>query len=101
MIITIAKILPIPADTDLEDYFLECYTLDYKPVLFWGSAEHGSRNIDSIRHQSLPVSIELLDPELCHASQHDEDHRMCWTSKRKARYSITELARVIVLSELD
>lgn len=37
-------------------------------VIFWGSPEEGTRNIDAVKHQKLPVTIEIDSPEDCEAS---------------------------------
>lgn len=101
MIITITRIRSIPEDADPEEYFLECHTTDHNVVLFWGSVEYGSRNISTIQNQALPVSIELLDLELCFISERDEPDRVYWANRQNAHFSIDEMARIVVLSELN
>jgi len=39
-------------------------------IIFWGSPEEGTRNIDSIKHQKLPCVIEIDSPEDCIPSQY-------------------------------
>ena len=36
-----------------------------KKIVFWGSAYEGTRNIDSLKNQKLPVSVFIESPEDC------------------------------------
>lgn len=62
-------------------------------VIFWGSPEEGTRNIDAVKYQKLPVSIEIDSPEDCEASQYEK-------SKYKTSISIPEYTWIQIIPDL-
>jgi hypothetical protein len=58
-------------------------------VVFWGSPEEGSVNINMLIHQDLPVIIDLGDPELCIPEPYIRDEYGC-------AYSVNEQCYVTV-----
>jgi len=61
-------------------------------VIFWGSPEDGTRNIDAVKHQKLPVTIEIDSPENCAASEYEK-------SKYGASISIPENTWIQIIPE--
>jgi hypothetical protein len=50
---------------DKEVTWLKCRTSSNNMVAFWGQLGGTNRNIVSLRHQQLPVYLEILAPEDC------------------------------------
>lgn len=61
-------------------------------VIFWGSPEEGTRNIDAVRHQKLPVTVEIDSPEDCVATEYEK-------SKYCASISIPEHTWIQIIPE--
>jgi hypothetical protein len=55
---------------DKEIYWLSCKMANGKKIIFWGSVTEGTRNIDSLRNQKLPINILIESPEDCVPSLH-------------------------------
>lgn len=63
--ISVSEIIEDGVIADQSAVVLRCKTPSGKLIAFWGELGNANRNIASIRHQVLPVVIELLDPECC------------------------------------
>lgn len=63
-------------------------------VIFWGSPDNSYVNIRMLESQSLPLLVELTDPELCMPS-------FSTKSKYDCVFSVDEECCVIVYPTLD
>lgn len=49
-------------------------------VVFWGEFGGLNRNVAALRHQKLPVMIDLNDPELCAPTEWErKNHHLLWS----------------------
>jgi hypothetical protein len=77
-------------DEDSLSLRLVCKTSKGEKIVFWGSPEEGTRNINSLKNQKLPVLVE------CEAYEPSEK------AKRKygTTYSIPEHSRITINPEI-
>ena len=61
-------------------------------VIIWGSPEDGTRNIDAVKHQKLPVTLEIDSPEDCAPTEYEK-------SKYSASISIPEHTWIQIIPE--
>lgn len=60
MELCITEIVEDEFSTDKEVVWLKCKTSSNQMVAFWGELDGPNRNIVSLRHQQLPVLLEIL-----------------------------------------
>ena len=65
MELCITEIVDDGYSIDKEVAWLKCRTASNNMVAFWGQLGAPNRNIVSLRHQQLPVYLEILAPEEC------------------------------------
>ena len=69
--IVITEIINDYYSVDKEVAWLKCRTSSNLLVCFWGEFGKPNRNIVSIRHQELPLSVEILNPEFCAPTEYE------------------------------
>lgn len=77
---------------DKGNFRLLCKTSDNQKIVFWGSPEDGTRNIDALKSQKLPV-IVYLEPEDCIPSDY-------LRNKYNVTYSVNEHAFMSINPEI-
>ncbi|NJA08328.1 hypothetical protein HC024_21750 [Methylococcaceae bacterium WWC4] len=65
MELCITEIVDDGYSIDKEVVWLKCRTSSNNMVAFWGELDGANRNIASLRHQRLPVYLEISAPEDC------------------------------------
>lgn len=72
MEIVLTKIIDDGLSEVKETCWLKCETSDDKLVAFWGGFDVPNRNIASIRHQDMPLRIDIHEPENCVPTPHEK-----------------------------
>jgi len=65
MELVLTEIVEDSSSAEKETCWLKCRTSSGGMVVFWGEFGGANRNIVSLRNQTLPIVIELSDPEAC------------------------------------
>ena len=71
MELQITEILQDSLSESKETFWLKCKTATGKVIAFWGEFGAPNRNIVSLRHQKLPVTIEIINPENCSPTKNE------------------------------
>ena len=63
-----------------EVLWLKFKTEDDQVVAFWGEFGNPNRNITALKNQSLPVVVDILDPDECFPTKNEEsNHKLSWS----------------------
>jgi len=71
MELVIIEIIQEGVSTDKEVTWLKCRTSNDKIIAFWGELNRPNRNIIALRNQTLPIHIEILNPDMCEPTTHE------------------------------
>jgi len=65
MDLVISEVIENGVSEEKETVWLKCRTATGSLIVFWGELSTPNRNIMSIKYQTLPIHVELLEPEDC------------------------------------